>query len=70
MILKHTALFTILATTVVLAGCNDKDNDSSKIVSPKILKIGSTGQSYPNGFKQNGKLVGFDVETTEAIAKN
>ena len=36
MILKHTALFTILATTVVLAGCNDKDNDSSKIVSPKI----------------------------------
>ena len=69
MILKHTALFTILATTVVLAGCNDKDNDSSKIVSPKILKIGSTGQSYPNGFKQNGKLVGFDVETTEAIAK-
>ena len=70
MILKHTALFTILATTVVLAGCNDKDNNSSKIVSPKILKIGSTGQSYPNGFKQNGKLVGFDVETTEAIALN
>ena len=69
MILKHTALFTILATTVVLAGCNDKDNDSSKIVSPKILKIGSTGLSYPTGFKQNGKLVGFDVETTEAIAK-
>ena len=28
MILKHTALFTILATTVVLAGCNDKDKDS------------------------------------------
>ncbi|GAB7140943.1 amino acid ABC transporter substrate-binding protein [Deferribacterales bacterium RsTz2092] len=35
----------------------------------KVLKVGSTGQSFPNGFKQDGKLVGFDVEVTEAIAK-
>lgn len=35
----------------------------------QVLRVGSTGQSYPNGFKKDGQLVGFDVETAEAIAK-
>lgn len=61
--LLSTAIFTCLA----LVSC---DNQSSKPTTEQnVLKVGSTGQSYPNGYKQNDKLVGFDVEVTEAIAK-
>lgn len=70
MALKQTALFTVLAATLALAGCNEeKTTPNQAAAAPKVLKVGSTGQSYPNGFKQEGKLVGFDVETTEAIAQ-
>ena len=32
--------------------------------------MGATGQSYPNAYQENEKLVGFDVEVIETIAKN
>ena len=67
---KTTAITTLVVATFILAGCDEKQAETAKAeATNKVLKVGSTGQSYPNGFKQEGKLVGFDVETTEAIAK-
>lgn len=69
MSIKTLAIATaLLASLTVPAYANTADNKTTNTES-KVLRIGSTGQSYPNGFKQDGKLVGFDVETTEAIAK-
>ncbi|KES17766.1 ABC-type amino acid transport/signal transduction system protein [Gilliamella apicola SCGC AB-598-I20] len=56
----------ILLTSLSLIGCDDQSNHQA--TEQNIIKVGSTGQSYPNGYKQDGKLVGFDVEVTEAIA--
>ena len=56
----------ILLTSLSLIGCDDQSNHQT--TEQNIIKVGSTGQSYPNGYKQDGKLVGFDVEVTEAIA--
>ncbi len=36
----------------------------------KVIKAGSTGQSYPNGFRDGDKLVGYDVELLETAAKD
>ena len=72
MSIKTLKISTALLATITLFGCdNGGKSDTAITAQPenKILRIGSTGQSYPNGFKQDGKLVGFDVETTEAIAK-
>lgn len=52
-----------LSAAFLLAGCDAQNSD-------KTLRIGATGQSYPNAFKQNDKLVGFDVEVAETIAKD
>lgn len=65
------ALATVLLSILVLTGCDKSSVDEKSQQGDRaklILKIGTTGQSYPNGFKQDGKLVGFDVEVTEAIA--
>lgn len=35
-----------------------------------VLKVGATGQSFPNSFKEGDQLVGYDVEVIEAIANN
>ncbi|MCX8582201.1 amino acid ABC transporter substrate-binding protein [Gilliamella sp. B3482] len=51
---------------ITLSGCDNQSNNQA--AEQNIIKVGSTGQSYPNGYKQDGKLVGFDVEVTEAIA--
>lgn len=65
------ALVTALISILMLAGC-DKSSSEANISqgenSKPVLKIGTTGQSYPNGFQKDGKLVGFDVEVTEAVA--
>lgn len=82
MLARKLSIAAILLSTFALFGCDNSKpqaatattekstpvNDA-KTSESKILRIGSTGQSYPNGFLQEGKLVGFDVETTEAIAK-
>ena len=72
MSIKTLKISTALLATITLFGCDNGGKSDTTITAQqenKILRIGSTGQSYPNGFKQDGKLVGFDVETTEAIAK-
>ncbi|WP_144501156.1 transporter substrate-binding domain-containing protein, partial [Bacillus sp. WP8] len=35
----------------------------------KVLKVGAIGERYPLGYKENGKVVGLDVEVTEGIGK-
>lgn len=60
-------LSALLVTSLTLVGCDNKANNQT--TEQNVIKVGSTGQSYPNGYKQNDRLVGFDVEVTEAIAK-
>ena len=70
--MKKTVI--LLLTTIVLlaiTGCGgNNDKQSSKPVEEKIIKAGCTGVSYPNAYKENGKLTGFDVEVLELAAKN
>ena len=64
MSVKKFTLTALLFGSIALFGGGDVNAQDNN-----VLRIGSTGQSYPNGFQKDGKLVGFDVETTEAIAK-
>lgn len=69
---KKILLTSLLAASFALVACDNAEKTTQSAVAekaPKVLRVGSTGQSYPNGFQQDGKLVGFDVETTEAIAQ-
>lgn len=56
----------LLASLTLLFGCDTNNQDAT--AKQPIIRVGSTGQSYPNGYKQQDKLIGFDVELTEAIA--
>jgi len=71
------------AATVVLAGCGngtttDSSADSSAssatssqaTTEEKVLRVGATGQSYPNAYREGEELVGFDVEVIETVAEN
>lgn len=46
----------------ILAGCSS-DNKKGTIV------VGTTGQSYPNSYEKDEKLVGYDIEVFEKAAK-
>lgn len=35
----------------------------------KTITVGTTAQTYPNSYKKNGKLTGFDIDVTKAVAK-
>lgn len=62
----------IFSISAFIAGCqkNEETPSTSQAVkeTQEVIKLGATGQSYPNSFVQDGKLVGFDVEVAEAIA--
>ncbi|MGP7816711.1 amino acid ABC transporter substrate-binding protein [Niallia sp. 01092] len=66
---KFLSLLLIGLLVVALAACGN-GNKSGADKEEKVIKIGATGQSFPNTFKDGEKLTGFDVELTEAIAKN
>ena len=57
-----TAL-SVLALPPVLAACSGGAGGDGAI------RAGSTGQSYPNSYQEDGTLIGFDVEVIEKIAE-
>ena len=63
----------ILLAALILGACgnNNEDQGADKTGNEeKVLRVGSTGQSYPNSYQEDGKLIGFDVEVIETAAKN
>jgi putative S-methylcysteine transport system substrate-binding protein len=65
--MKKTILFLLLGILFVLSACSGSSTSSS---DDKVLYVGATGQSYPNSYQEDGKLVGYDVELIENIAEN
>jgi len=66
-----TAFIAVFALVLAACGGTKEDGaDKGSSDEKNVLRVGSTGQSYPNGYKDGDKLVGFDVEVIEAIAKN
>lgn len=65
-----TAITGFLALAL-LAGCGagSTATPSASGSSKGVIRAGSTGQSYPGGYKEGDKLVGFDVETLEQAAQ-
>ncbi|MDW8563770.1 transporter substrate-binding domain-containing protein [Staphylococcus shinii] len=59
--MKKIIIFT-LVSLFVLAGCSS-GKDKGTIV------VGTTGQSYPNSYEKDGKLVGYDIEVFEKAAQ-
>jgi len=65
---KTLALSLALIALLLLAACGKDSNEATD--DTKVLKVGATGQSYPNAYKEGDTLVGFDVEVIETVAKN
>ncbi|MFP9230397.1 ABC transporter substrate-binding protein [Pectobacterium cacticida] len=64
MVTRLQKLLLVVSVAVVITGCdNTEPTDQSK-----TLRIGTTGQSFPGSYKEDGKLVGYDVEVAENIA--
>ncbi|MEH7181047.1 transporter substrate-binding domain-containing protein [Neobacillus vireti] len=74
MMKKKFALIISMALLLFLAACGGGANESSEKggekEEKKVIRAGSTAQSYPNGYEEDGKLVGFDVEVLETVAAN
>lgn len=79
-ILNLSTLLILLAMIGILAACGNttsskgesssSTSNSSESSEKKVLRVGATGQSFPNSYKEGEELVGFDVEVFETIAKN
>lgn len=56
------------AIALVLAACGNGSSEEAS--GDKIMRVGATGQSFPNSYQEDGELTGFDVEVLETIAAN
>lgn len=59
---RRTFALSALSLPLLLAACSGGDGSGA-------IRAGSTGQSYPNSYQEDGKLIGFDVELIEAVAE-
>lgn len=66
--MKKLYLIIIGILLIGLVGCGSSTSSNNSSDS-KIIKVGTTGQSFPNSYKDGDKLTGFDVEVTNEIAK-
>lgn len=76
---KFLLLALTLFTLLFVAACGNNDTkdegstDQATKDEPKeekVIRVGATGQSFPNAYQEGEKLVGFDVEVIEKIADN
>jgi ABC-type amino acid transport/signal transduction systems, periplasmic component/domain len=66
---QYIVLFiSLLAISLMVTACSGSKSESGASDDKKVLRVGATGQSYPNSYKEGDKLVGFDVEVIETIA--
>ncbi|MFT4020231.1 MAG: amino acid ABC transporter substrate-binding protein [Acinetobacter sp.] len=63
--MKSKLFISTLLVAGLVSGCSNQQSENER-----VLRIGATGTSYPSAYKDNGHLVGFDVEVAEAVAKN
>jgi putative amino-acid transport system substrate-binding protein len=61
---KNILALSALLLAVSLSGCDNKSSDDH------VIRVGATGLSFPGAYKKEGKLIGFDVEVAETIAKD
>ncbi|WP_246235824.1 amino acid ABC transporter substrate-binding protein [Acerihabitans arboris] len=61
---RWAALALVMGVAATLAGCDN----SGSAAQDKVIRLGATGQSFPSSYKENDKLVGYDVEVAETIA--
>lgn len=64
MINRRTFALSALSLPLLAACSGGGDGGGSD-----AIRAGSTGQSYPNSYQEEGKLIGFDVEVIETIAE-
>ncbi|MGT2930338.1 transporter substrate-binding domain-containing protein [Streptococcus dentasini] len=64
-------IVVILVIAVVLGLKKNEQASSGGSADEKVIRVGTTAQTYPNSYKDDaGNLKGFDVELTEAVAKD
>ncbi|MFD2831088.1 transporter substrate-binding domain-containing protein [Corticicoccus populi] len=62
-------LVLIAGLSLTLAACSGDDSAESS-EDRETINVGTTAQSYPNSYEEDGELVGYDVEVVEHIAEN
>lgn len=62
------AIPVLLLIALLSSACSSTSNGAAG-EEKQTLRIGATGQSYPNSYKDGDKLTGFDVEVIETIAE-
>lgn len=65
---RYLTLTLALVLVLIVSACSGSNAGGTD--GKKVLRVGATGQSYPNSYKEGDKLVGFDVEVIEKIAAN
>ena len=73
-IFKPLSAFALAAAVVVaVAGCAASGQqpaaDESLTIKDGVLTVGTTTDSKPNAYMEDGKMTGFDIELIEAVAE-
>ena len=58
------------ADSAASSATSSQEASSSTAAEEKVLRVGATGQSYPNAYREGEELIGFDVEVIETAAEN
>lgn len=74
---RLASALAVVPLTALLAACGGGNTGTAgdaatgtEADGTTVIQAGSTGQSYPNSYQEDGELIGYDVEVIETAAEN
>jgi polar amino acid transport system substrate-binding protein len=65
---RHVLLLSPLALVAVLAGCGSAEATAAGTLQEGTIRVGTTSDTKPYAYAENGEYTGFDVEILEEAA--
>lgn len=65
---RNLLLFTSAAAVAVLAGCGSVEATSAGTQQEGVIRVGTTSDTKPYAYAENGEYTGFDVEILKEAA--
>lgn len=73
---RYKWIALVASFALVAYGCDNGEEEtgaaenSGEEVSDNVIRVGATGQSFPNSYREGDELIGYDVEVLEHVAEH
>ena len=67
--MKKLSILIVILSVLVLTACGQSGDKAGNAGDEKVIKVGATADGYPQYYKEDGEMKGFNIDVFEAVFK-